>query len=65
MMAVYGGYEVVAQHKGETYKIKVKEGVRGVNIPVTAVLEDNKWHITFQGKPLTVIEVTKLVPEQS
>ena len=63
-MATYGGYEVVASHAGDTYKIKVKEGVRGINIPVTANLIDNEWHINFQGKRLTVVEVTKLVPEQ-
>ena len=64
-MATISGYQVTAEHNGETYKIGVKEGVRGVNIPVSAELHDNKWNITLQGRKLTVTEVMKLVPEQS
>lgn len=63
--ALYGGYEVKAEHKGETYHIKVAEGVRGMNIPVSAEVVDGEWHITHQGRRLTVVEVTKLVPEHS
>jgi hypothetical protein len=63
-MAVYGGYEVTAKHKSDTYRIVVKEGVRGMNIPVDAVLVDGKWHISCEGRRLTVVEVYKLVPEQ-
>lgn len=65
IMAIYGGHEVVAQHNGDVYKIKVKEGVRGMNKPVSATLINDTWHVSFQEKPLTVVEVIKLVPEQS
>lgn len=63
-MALYGGYRVVAEHEGDTYHIMVKEGVRGMNIPVSATLINGKWHIHFQGRKLTVVEVTRLVPER-
>jgi len=65
MQALYGGYVVKAEHKGETYHIKVAEGVRGMNIPVSAEMTDGVWRISHQGKNLTVVEVTKLVPEHS
>ena len=64
-MATISGYQVTAEHNGETYKIDVKEGVRGMNIPVVAELHDNKWNIVLEGRKLTVTSVTKLVPEQS
>ena len=64
-MAIISGYQVTAEQNGDTYKIKVKEGVRGINIPVAAELNNNVWTITLEGRKLTVTEVTKLVPEQS
>ena len=64
-MATISGYQVTAEHNGETYKINVKEGVRGMNIPVAAEFHDNKWNIVLKGRKLTVTSVTKLVPEQS
>lgn len=63
--ALYGGYQVTAEHNGNIYRIKVAEGVRGMDIPVSAQVIDGVWHISHSGRPLTVVEVTMLVPEHS
>lgn len=64
--AVWGGHEVVAEkeYDGGMYRIKVVQGVKGFNVPVEAVVIDGEWHVWHHGKPLTVVEVTKLVPEK-
>lgn len=61
--ATYGGYEVDVRSKASWYKIKVKEGVRGFNIPVHAVYNRDlsTWQISFHGKLLTIESVEQIV----
>lgn len=62
MIAIYGGYTVNVRTKACHYKIYVKEGVRGFNIPVAAEFcSADGWNITHNGQRLTVERVVTLV----
>lgn len=61
MQGILGGYEVVVNDGADTYKIKVAEGVRGMNIPVSVSHNNGVWSVSLQGKPLTIVDVYKAV----
>lgn len=61
MQGILGGYEVMVNDGTDTYKIKVAEGVRGMNIPVAVSHNNGVWSVSLQGNPLTVVEVYKAV----
>lgn len=61
MKGILGGYEVVVTDGSDTYKIKVAEGVRGINIPVAVSHNNGVWSVSLEGKQLTVVEVYKAV----
>ena len=50
-----------AHAKGEMFQIETEDGVRGMNIPVTVVLDKGKWSATHEGRPLRTKQVVKVV----
>lgn len=38
---IYGGYTIVVEHNGSTYKLETENGVRGLNIPVTVYVNNS------------------------
>ena len=61
MQGLLSGYEVVVSEGSTIYKIKIAEGVRGMNIPVTVTHIGKIWTVSLEGKQLTVEEVLKAV----
>lgn len=41
----WGGYEVKVKHDGEEWFIKTKDGVRGINIPVSVMVTEGSIKI--------------------
>jgi hypothetical protein len=57
MRGLYSGYTVTFRDGNKTVKLDVREGVRGINIPVAvSKKEDGSYGATFCGRPLTVIQ---------
>ena len=59
---LYSGYEIIVTMFEKKYKLTVKEGVRGINIPVHVTYRPhtNKWEACFRGRNLTVESVMPL-----
>lgn len=56
------GYEVDVLTKACWTKIKVAEGVRGTNIPVSVSrLDDGSWCVSRNGQRLTVVSVEEVI----
>lgn len=54
MNAKLSGHDVVYDHPKCVYYFTVKEGVRGINIPVNVTLVGRTAIITLNGRNLTV-----------
>ena len=59
----WGGYVVnVKNSKGETFEITTKIGIRGMNVPVTVIIEDGTWNVIYESNPVEIRNVTKITP---
>ncbi len=51
----------VTNSKGEEFRLETKDGVRGINIPVTVVFENGQWSAIYKGHPLEIVSRLKVV----
>ena len=57
----WGGYDVVVNHDGEQWNIRTKDGIRGVNMPVSVVVDENVTSIVQvkeMAHALSMVDVT-------
>ena len=63
----WSGYIVrVQDSSGDRFMIEVKEGVRGINIPVTVTVDEYcEWSVLYLNDPLTVVNVSRAIVTSS
>jgi hypothetical protein len=63
LKGLWGGYKIrTTNSKGEKFEIETRDGVRGINIPVTVIVDNGKWSVVLDRdhRSVAIAGVTKV-----
>ena len=59
MEGKWSGYQIEVEYEGKKFRIKTKDGVRGIDIPVTVSVDGGTWKADHNGKEIKITEVVE------
>lgn len=58
---LWGGYEIEFMFDGIKYKAFTKNGVRGINVPISVNKVDNSFEFFLKGNKISIEKIVKYV----
>ena len=57
MDGLYSGYNIEVEYGDKKFSITTRNGVRGINIPVTVEVDDGVWKAYLDKRELEIVKV--------